>query len=83
MGFVRGQNNSKCCDWAPLTQTKQNQILRVSVTSTARCSGMTRLSLIGHSSLVLLLKELFCGLTVGAGERSGEKITIQATQTVG
>lgn len=44
---------------------------------------MTRLSLIGHSSLVLLLKELFCGLTVGAGERSGEKITIQATQTVG
>lgn len=23
MGFVRGQNNSKCCDWAPLTQTKQ------------------------------------------------------------
>lgn len=44
---------------------------------------MTRLSLIGHSSLVLLLKELFCGFTVGAGEMSGEKITIQATQTVG
>ena len=46
-------------------------------------SGMPRLPLIRHSSLVLLLEELFCGFTMGTGERSGCKITIQAAQTVG
>ena len=62
-------------------ETKPNTTL--SITSTARCSGMPRLSLIRHSSLVLLLEELFCSFTVGAGKRSGQKITIQAANSGG
>ena len=55
----------------------------MSFTSTARCSGMPRLALIRHSSLVLLLEELFCGFTVRAEESSVEKITLHTARKVG